>query len=186
MNVRTLIVTCLAILAPVHLATATQEPSGEKRQDISMTILYDNYVFTEGLTSDWGFSCIVKGLGRTILFDTGARSELLLGNMEKLKVDPEDVELVVISHNHADHTGGLLAFLRKNHDVTVYLPLSCSDRFVQQVKGMGARVITPDGPVEIWKGGHLAGPLGTQIVERSKRSSRRTGCTSCKWAWVEY
>jgi 7,8-dihydropterin-6-yl-methyl-4-(beta-D-ribofuranosyl)aminobenzene 5'-phosphate synthase len=167
MNMRTLIVTCLVMLAPMRFAWATQESSNAQKRDISVTILYDNYVFTEGLRSDWGFSCIVKGLEKTILFDTGTRGELLLENMEKLKVDPEDVELVVISHNHADHTGGLPAFLGKNSDVTVYLPPSCSDNFVQQVKGTGAKVVTPDAPVEICKGTHLTGPLGTEIIEQS-------------------
>lgn len=35
---------------------------------IGITILYDNYVYTEGTRADWGFSCLIEGMERTILF----------------------------------------------------------------------------------------------------------------------
>ena len=54
----------------MHFTSATEKSSGKQQQGISVTILYDNYVFTEVLKSDWGFSCIVKGMEKTILFDT--------------------------------------------------------------------------------------------------------------------
>jgi 7,8-dihydropterin-6-yl-methyl-4-(beta-D-ribofuranosyl)aminobenzene 5'-phosphate synthase len=179
---RILIITCLTLLAPTSFSAASEKSSGKQKQDIAITILYDNYVFTEGLGTDWGFSCIIKSTEKTVLFDTGTKGELLLENSKKLKVNPKDVDAVVISHNHRDHTGGLLAFLEKNSDVLVYLPPSCSDRFVQEVKGTGARVITPDAPVKICKGVHLTGPMGSRIVEQSivvdtaKGSVVITGC----------
>jgi 7,8-dihydropterin-6-yl-methyl-4-(beta-D-ribofuranosyl)aminobenzene 5'-phosphate synthase len=148
-------------------AIATEKPSGKEKKYITLTILYDNYVFTKGLRSDWGFSCFIKGTKKNILFDTGTKGELLLENIEKLKVDPNDVEVIVISHNHGDHTGGLLSFLKKNCDVSIYLPPSCSDSFVQKLKGTGARVLVTDAPVEICKGVYLTGPMGEQIIEQS-------------------
>jgi 7,8-dihydropterin-6-yl-methyl-4-(beta-D-ribofuranosyl)aminobenzene 5'-phosphate synthase len=162
-----LMILCSILLTPMHFAIATERPSVEEKKCISVTILYDNYVFTEGLKTDWGFSCLLTGTEKTILFDTGTKSELLLENIEKLKINPKDVEIVVISHNHGDHTGGLLAFLEKNSNVSVYLPPSCSGDFVQKVKAIGAKVITTNAPVEICKGVHLTGPMGTQIVEQS-------------------
>jgi 7,8-dihydropterin-6-yl-methyl-4-(beta-D-ribofuranosyl)aminobenzene 5'-phosphate synthase len=165
----------LILLAPTRFTAATERVSSEQQQDISITILYDNYVFTEGLRSDWGFSCILKGTEKTILFDTGTKGKLLLENIEKLKVDPEDVELVVISHNHRDHTGGLLAFLSKNSNVVVYLPPSCPGGFVQKVKGTGAKVVTTDSPVQICKGVHLTGPMGTDIIEQAMIVDTREG-----------
>ena len=167
MNKQILIITCLVLLAPMRFTLATEKSSGKQKQEISITILYDNYVFTEGLKSDWGFSCLLTGMEKTILFDTGTKGELLLENIEKMKVDPKAVDIVVISHNHRDHTGGLLAFLGKNSDVSVYLPPSCSESFIRKVKGTGARVVTKDGPAEICKGVHLTGPMGAQIVEQS-------------------
>lgn len=175
MNKRTLIITCLVLLAPMHYTAATEKSPGKKKQDISVTILYDNYVFAEGLRSDWGFSCLLKGTEKTILFDTGTKGKLLLENIEKLKVNPKDVEIVVISHNHRDHTGGLLAFLGKNSNVAVYLPPSCSDSFVQEVKATGAKVVTADAPVQICKGVHLTGPMGTGIIEQSMLVDTKEG-----------
>ena len=167
MNKRTLIIIYLVLLAPICQAAATRKPSGKEKKYVSLTILYDNYVFTEGLKSDWGFSCLLTGTEKTVLFDTGTKGKLLLENIEKLKINPEDVDVVAISHNHRDHTGGLLAFLGKNSKVLVYLPPSCSGSFVQKVKGTGAKVVTTDAPLEICKGVHLTGPMGEQIIEQS-------------------
>jgi 7,8-dihydropterin-6-yl-methyl-4-(beta-D-ribofuranosyl)aminobenzene 5'-phosphate synthase len=89
-----------------------------------VTILYDNTAFDETLQSDWGFSALVEAHKRTFLFDTGASGSILLDNMEKLDIIPEDVTDVFISHSHHDHTGGLAAFLDINNDVKVWLPPS--------------------------------------------------------------
>lgn len=167
MNKQILIITCLVLLAPMRFTLATEKSPGKQKQEISITILYDNYVFTEGLKSNWGFSCLLTGMEKTILFDTGTKGKLLLENIEKLNINPKDVEAVIISHNHGDHTGGLLAFLRKNSNVSVYLPPSCSGSFIQEVKGTGAKVVIPDAPVEICKGVYLTGPMGEQIIEQS-------------------
>jgi 7,8-dihydropterin-6-yl-methyl-4-(beta-D-ribofuranosyl)aminobenzene 5'-phosphate synthase len=158
---------CSVLLASLLLVGAIETSSCESEENINITILYDNYVFTEGLKSDWGFSCFLKGTEKTILFDTGTKGDLLLENIEKLKLNPKDVDLVVISHNHEDHTGGLLAFLGKNSDVSVYLPPSCSESFILQVKEMGAKVLIPNDPVEICQGVYLTGPLGDEIIEQS-------------------
>jgi 7,8-dihydropterin-6-yl-methyl-4-(beta-D-ribofuranosyl)aminobenzene 5'-phosphate synthase len=50
--------------------------------------------------------------GYRVLFDTGAREETVLRNAEELGVDLAGVTDVVLSHNHRDHTGGLLALRR--------------------------------------------------------------------------
>ncbi len=77
---------------------------------ISITILYDNYPFQKGLKTGHGFSCLIQGTEKAVLFDTGADAEALFQNFAALKLDPAHVDLVVISHTHGDHTGGLLPF----------------------------------------------------------------------------
>jgi len=62
---------------------------------------------------EWGFGAIVEVDGHRILFDTGARPTTVLQNARELKVDLTQVPEVVLSHNHSDHTGGLLT-LRKD------------------------------------------------------------------------
>jgi len=49
--------------------------------------------------------------------------------MEKLGIDPEEINDVFILHLHFDHTGGLSAFLDQNNDVKVWVPHS----FVQPI-----------------------------------------------------
>lgn len=134
---------------------------------ITITILYDNYVFGEGLKTDWGFSCIIEGTEKTILFDTGTKSDILFHNINKLKVDPEGVELVAISHNHGDHTGGLFSFLKENNEVIVYLPVSFPDEFFRRVEKVGAKAVAVDKPVEIGKDVSLTGEMGGRIKEQS-------------------
>jgi 7,8-dihydropterin-6-yl-methyl-4-(beta-D-ribofuranosyl)aminobenzene 5'-phosphate synthase len=61
-----------------------------------------------GGIGEWGFAALVEADGRRILFDTGARPETVLANAKELRIDLAGVSDLVISHNHGDHTGGLL------------------------------------------------------------------------------
>jgi len=139
----------------------------DKKEPIKMTILYDNYVYTEGTKSDWGFACLIEGIEKTILFDTGTKSDILWYNVEKLNTDLNKVEQIVISHNHGDHTGGLQSVLEKNPNVTVYFPASVAHEFTGRVERAGARVIAVDEPQEICKDVYLTGEMGDQIKEQS-------------------
>jgi len=64
---------------------------------MKITIVYDNTAFRKGLQADWGFSALIEVKGRKILFDTGANGRILLSNMEKLEIDPKEIEDVFIS-----------------------------------------------------------------------------------------
>jgi len=88
---------------------------------MKITIIYDNTAWDKNLKSDWGFSCLVEAFGINILFDTGAKADILIYNMKKLNIDPLQVDEVFISHSHGDHTGGLSYFLNLN-PVKVYIP----------------------------------------------------------------
>ena len=90
---------------------------------MKITIIYDNTAWDINLKSDWGFSCLVEAFGKNILFDTGAKADVLLDNMEKLNIDPLQIDEVFISHSHWDHTGGLSCILGLN-PVKVYIPCS--------------------------------------------------------------
>jgi len=142
-------------------------PSALEASSIEITILYDNYVFVEGTKADWGFSCIIKGTEKTILFDTGTSSSTLFHNIDKLKVNPKDVELVAISHLHRDHTGGLFTFLEKNNKVTTFLPASFPAAFEGRVKKSEAKVVSVSKPVEICKNVFSTGEMGKRIKEQS-------------------
>ena len=53
-----------------------------------ITIIYDNVVSNPELIPDWGFACLAETKGYALLFDTGAKSTILLQNMQKLGIDP--------------------------------------------------------------------------------------------------
>ena len=81
---------------------------------MKITILYDNETVGKNFIADWGFSCLIETDGRRILFDTGAKGDILFRNMALLSTDPREIDDVFISHAHFDHTGGLSAFLDLN------------------------------------------------------------------------
>lgn len=133
----------------------------------SITVIFDNYLYKEGLKTAWGFSCLIRGIEKTILFDTGGDGAILLENMKKLSIDPEEIDLVVFSHIHGDHTGGLNSFLEKNKDVTIYMPESFPEGFKRDAKNYGATVVEVKEPMKICENVFSTGELGTSIIEQS-------------------
>ncbi|MGD2187514.1 MAG: MBL fold metallo-hydrolase, partial [Desulfobacterales bacterium] len=72
---------------------------------------------TDTLLAEHGLCLLVRvqhGVDRhTLLFDTGYNSTSVLHNMDKLAVDPNEMEAIVLSHAHMDHTGSLHPILQK-------------------------------------------------------------------------
>ena len=63
--------------------------------------------------AEWGFSALVETGGKRILFDTGGRPDTVLKNAHELGIDLSDVEDVILSHDHWDHTMGLVTLRRE-------------------------------------------------------------------------
>jgi 7,8-dihydropterin-6-yl-methyl-4-(beta-D-ribofuranosyl)aminobenzene 5'-phosphate synthase len=63
------------------------------------------------LRAEHGFSCLVtvtKGSRTTrILFDAGITPDGMIENMRRLDLAPADIDIVVLSHGHWDHTTGI-------------------------------------------------------------------------------
>jgi 7,8-dihydropterin-6-yl-methyl-4-(beta-D-ribofuranosyl)aminobenzene 5'-phosphate synthase len=133
----------------------------------TVTIVYDNETLMEELTPDWGFSCFIEGTEKRILFDAGGDGSILLSNMEKLKIEPQTIDAIVLSHIHGDHTGGLWELLKATKGVVVYAPSSFPDEFAKRVESMGGRYIAVEGAVEICEDVFLTGELGEAIKEQS-------------------
>jgi len=163
---------------PVPTETSTSTPTPEPTPTevaggLIITILYDNNEYDERLETAWGFSCLLEGadkrhpLEKTILFDTGGDSALLLRNMRALGFDPQDVDVVVISHVHGDHSGGLSGFLEENHNVTVYLPQSFPQNLKDATRDAGAELVEVHEPLEICEHVRSTGELGDWIKEQS-------------------
>lgn len=82
--------------------------------------LVENEAISEQYRTEHGLSLYIETMKHKLLFDTGA-SGLFLDNARQMQVDIAGVDLVVISHGHYDHGGGLKTFLRENSQAKVYL-----------------------------------------------------------------
>src|SRR5512140_746267 len=100
-------------VAPTVSAAPPAAPSTprEAARAVKVTIL-STMLADEGI-GEWGFSALVEVDGRAFLFDTGAHPDTVLKNAADLKVDLSQVTDVVLSHNHDDHTGGLVTLRRE-------------------------------------------------------------------------
>ena len=79
---------------------------------LQITILSTMLTDTKGI-GEWGFAALVEADGERLLFDTGRLPETVLHNAKALGIDLSRVEDVILSHNHADHTGGLVTLRRE-------------------------------------------------------------------------
>lgn len=131
-----------------------------------ISVLYDNYEGRDGLRTAWGFSCLVEGLDQTVLFDTGGDGEILLHNMRVMEVAPARIDVLVLSHAHWDHTGGLAAFLENNPEVTVYMPDSFPTELKEAVRECGAALRETNRPRGICPGISTTRVLGGPIPEQ--------------------
>ena len=131
------------------------------------TIVYDNNRYDRRLMSAWGYSSVVTVPEKTILFDTGGDGGILLDNMKKLGIGPSEIDVIVLSHIHGDHTGGLNEFLRYNSQVTVYLPSSFPTQIKQHIRSLGTEVKNVREPEELFEGVFTTGELDRGIEEQS-------------------
>ncbi len=94
-------------------SVAQQAIADKKIGDLKITILSTMLISTPGGTGEWGFSALVQADGHQVLVDTGAAPDTVLTNARVLGVDLTGVRDVILTHNHDDHTSGLLALRRE-------------------------------------------------------------------------
>lgn len=139
----------------------------ERGGEAMLTVVFDNYPFLEGLETSWGFSCLVEGKEKTVLFDTGGDGDILLNNMAQLGIEPESIDAVVISHTHGDHTGGLARLLESNPNLEVYLPASSGAALKELALSGGSSLVEVSDSLPICEGICSTGVLGNGIDEQA-------------------
>ncbi len=88
--------------------------------------LVENTTSRCDLGTEHGLSFYIKTDRHKILFDVGQGS-LFLENAQKLNIDLSFVDILVISHGHYDHGGGLEQFLQINKNAKIYLQKEAFD-----------------------------------------------------------
>ncbi len=74
---------------------------------MKLTVLVDNNTYIDRyFLAEPGLSFLLQDEGTTILFDTGY-SGIFLDNAQKMGLDLANLDYLVLSHNHLDHTWGL-------------------------------------------------------------------------------
>lgn len=97
--------------------------------------LVENTTEKNELKSKHGLSLYIETERKKILFDVGP-NDLFLKNAEKLGVNIEDIDTVVISHGHVDHCGGLKYFLAKNKKAKIYIRPQAMEKHYVKVLGV--------------------------------------------------
>ena len=174
-----------AVLASVVLPLAAQVDSGYRVQSLRVQVLSTMLASDDGV-GEWGFAALVEADGHRLLFDTGARPDTVLNNAKDLHVDLSNITDVVLSHNHADHTGGLMtlrrAMMQKN-PAALSLAHTGQGIFLARRRGGkpsefmavtrreyeagGGKFVEYDHPVELWKGIWLTGPVPRKYPEKN-------------------
>ena len=180
----------LAALLLVAPATAWAQPvTGVPVKSMKLTVLSTMLVGKNpaGGIGEWGFSGLLEVDGRRLLIDTGGRAETVLHNAEELGIDLSTVTDVVLTHNHADHTSGLVTLRRelskKNaqalsraHVVQgIFLSrLNAAGRETNGVlpikaayESLGGTFIEHSGPVQLFPGVWLLGSIPRIHPERN-------------------
>ena len=109
----------ITIYAAAGIGASPAYPQSTTAQ---ITVLYDAFGKTSTMTKDWGFAALVEYGGKRILFDTGNNAEIFAHNIEAKGVDLEQLDFVIVSHRHGDHTSGLNHLLKVNPAVKIYAP----------------------------------------------------------------
>ncbi len=159
-----------------------------KNHEVTFTVIYDNYSSSDQCTGDWGFSCLIEGTEKTVLFDTGTKPEIFRRNLEELNIDISNIDVIVISHNHGDHTGGLPVILEKETELRLYIPASVEDNFLNRFDSFQDHTIPVNESMEICDGIMTTGEMGSSIKEQSLLIDTHKGLvvlTGCSHQGIE-
>lgn len=173
------------LVATLPLAGADAARAQVKSLKITLlsTMLADG-----GELGEWGFAALVEADGQRILFDTGTHEDVVLRNAQSLQLDLTNVQHVVLSHSHEDHTGGFLrlrksvvdksrsALARTHVGPGFFYPRANSANapmtnptlvLKSEYEAAGGAFIVHEKPVQLFPGVWLTGPVPRKHPERN-------------------
>lgn len=75
---------------------------------MQVTVVVENFCTNRVLRSEWGYSLYLESDKTRLLLDTGSESHAFVHNLRALRINPQMIEHIVLSHGHFDHTAGLI------------------------------------------------------------------------------
>jgi len=91
----------------------------QRKAEMKLTVLLDNNTLIDRyFLGEPGVSYLIETGGKEILFDVGYSDAFIL-NAQKLSVDLLNMDYVVLSHGHLDHTWGLAPLIRLYTEQTI-------------------------------------------------------------------
>lgn len=89
---------------------------------VKITILVDDLNGSiDDFVCSYGFATLIELEDLKILFDTGTKEKPLEKNLNIMGFSARDLDAVILSHNHYDHTNGLPILLKNNPNLLVYV-----------------------------------------------------------------
>jgi 7,8-dihydropterin-6-yl-methyl-4-(beta-D-ribofuranosyl)aminobenzene 5'-phosphate synthase len=134
---------------------------------VTVRVIYDNYAWVDSLTADWGYSIVIEGLAKTILFDTGTKPDIFASNFRKMGLDASAIDFLVLSHEHFDHTGGISSFVKMKTDIPVIIPHSFTKAFKQRMDSLGLKPLLVKEPAMICEALYTSGEFDFPLAEQA-------------------
>ncbi len=98
-----------------------------------MINLMENTEGDHGCLYEHGLSFYIETLNHKLLIDTGA-SKSFIENARIRGIDLKDVDLLILSHGHYDHAGGILDFTKINPTAPIYMQRSAGNAYYHKSK----------------------------------------------------
>lgn len=76
------------------------------------------------LISEHGFAALIESGGKRILFDTG-QGQALFTNAEILNISLTELDILILSHGHYDHSGNIAALITDNPQIEFFAHPDC-------------------------------------------------------------
>ena len=105
------------------------------------TIVENTVPVSMGLLGEHGLSFLIESEGRKILFDTG-QGMALINNLDKTGHPAAGISMVVLSHGHYDHAGGLRSLMAAGAEFELF---AHPDAFTDKCAMYPGRGVIPIG-----------------------------------------
>ncbi len=108
---------------------------------VKIQILVENTVPLSDLAGEHGFAALIEVDDTKILLDVGNKGTIM-ENSQLLGIDLKEIDAIVLSHGHYDHTGALPALLTEIGSKKIY---AHSNLFEHRVVFAGGQIIVEPG-----------------------------------------